>query len=191
MKNSTKILFGVIGGVLVLALIVVLWGVSTYNSIVRSETNVEEKASTIRVDLQRRSDLIPNLVATVKGYAEHEQEIFTELADARARLAGATTIEEQEAANQEISSALSRLLVIVENYPDLKANQNFINLQTQLEGTENRIRVSRIDYNKAVREYNLKLRRFPSSIIAGMFGFEKADLFEGEEGIEEVPDVSF
>ncbi len=191
MKNSTKILFGVIGGIVALALIVVMWGISTYNSIVRTETNVEEKASTIRVDLQRRSDLIPNLVATVRGYAEHEQEIFTELADARARLAGATTIEEQEAANQEISSALSRLLVIVENYPDLKANQNFINLQTQLEGTENRIRISRIDYNKAVREYNLKLRRFPSSVIAGMFGFEKADLFEGEEGIDEAPDVSF
>lgn len=191
MKNSTKILLGIVGGIVALALIVGLWGVSTYNSIVRNETNVEEKASTIRVDLQRRSDLIPNLVATVKGYAEHEQEIFTELADARARLAGATNIDEQEAANQEISSALSRLMVIVENYPDLKANQNFINLQTQLEGTENRIRVSRIDYNKAVRDYNLKLRRFPSSIIAGMYGFEKADLFEGEEGIDEAPDVSF
>lgn len=141
--------------------------------------------------MQRRSDLIPNLVETVKGYAAHEKEIFTEIADARAKLAGARTIEEQEAANAEVSGALSRLLAIAENYPDLKANQNFINLQTQLEGTENRINVSRKDYNNAVKEYNLRLRRFPSSIIAGMYGFKEADMFEGDQGIESTPDVKF
>lgn len=191
MSKGAKIVLGVVGGIAAFVLIVALWGVSTYNGIIKAQTEVEEKASSVKVDLQRRSDLIPNLVATVKGYAEHEEEIFTQIADARSRLMGAGTIEEQQAANAEVSSALSRLLAIAENYPDLKANQNFINLQTQLEGTENRIGVSRKDYNKAVRDYNVKIRRFPTSVIAGMFGFEKADLFEGEEGIEESPDVSF
>ncbi|HBT63891.1 MAG TPA: LemA family protein [Ruminococcaceae bacterium] len=191
MKKSTGIILGIIGTFFLLVIIIVGWGVSTYNGIVSAETTVDEKSSAVRADLQRRSDLIPNLVETVKGYAKHEEQIFTELADARAKLSGAQTVAEQEAANTEISSALSRLLVIVENYPDLKANQNFINLQTQLEGTENRIKVSRLDYNKAVKDYNIRLRRFPSSIIAGMFGFEKADMFEGEEGIESVPNISF
>jgi LemA protein len=184
-------ILGVIGGILLLAIIIVGWGISTYNGIVDTKTDVEAKAGAVRADLQRRSDLIPNLVETVKGYAAHEKEIFTEIADARAKLAGARTIEEQEAANAEVSGALSRLLAIAENYPDLKANQNFINLQTQLEGTENRINVSRKDYNNAVKEYNLRLRRFPSSIIAGMYGFKEADMFEGDQGIESTPDVKF
>ncbi len=188
MKKSLAITLGIIGG---LILIILIWGISTYNGIVTAEANVEEKASTIQADLQRRADLIPNLVNTVRGYAAHEEEIFTELADARARLGGERTIEEQEAANTELSGALSRLLGIVENYPDLKANKNFENLQTQLEGTENRIKISRMDYNTAVKKYNVKLRRFPSSIIAGMFNFENADMFEGQEGIESVPEVSF
>lgn len=191
MSKTARILLGTLGGILLLVVIVLLWGVSTFNGLVNSETTVEEKASVIRVDLQRRSDLIPNLVSTVKGYAAHEEGIFTELADARARLAGAQSIEEQEAANNEISGALSRLLVIVENYPDLKANQNFTKLQDDIAGTENRIAISRKDYNDAVKSYNQKLRRFPSSIIAGMYDFEKADMFEGDEGIDQVPNVSF
>jgi LemA protein len=191
LKKGTKIVLGIIGILVLLTVIVIGWGISTYNGIVASETEVEAKAGNIRAQLQRRSDLIPNLVETVKGYAAHEQEIFTQIADARARLSGAATIEEQQEANAELSSALSRLLAIAENYPDLKANQNFINLQTQLEGTENRINVARKDYNDAVREYNYSIRRFPSSVIAGMFGFEKAEMFEGESGIESAPEVSF
>lgn len=191
MSKSTKIILGIIGSFALLVILFIGWGVSTYNGLVKAETNVEEKAGAIRADLQRRADLIPNLVETVKGYAAHEEEIFTQLADARAKMSGARTLEEQDAANTELSGALSRLMVIVENYPDLKANQNFINLQTQLEGTENRINVARKDYNAAVKDYNYRLRRFPSSVIAGMFGFEKADMFEGDAGIDSAPNVSF
>jgi LemA protein len=188
MKKNTGITLGVIGGII---LLILFWGISTYNGIVKAQTVVEEKASTVRVDLQRRSDLIPNLVNTVKGYAAHEEKIFTDLANARAKLAGAGTIQEQEAANNEVSGALNRLMVVVENYPDLKASENFKGLQVQLEGTENRIGVSRKDYNTAVKNYNLRLRSFPSNLIAGMFGFEKSAMFEGEENIESAPDVSF
>lgn len=191
MKKGTGIVLGIIGSFVLLVVIVVGWGVSTYNGIVRAETTVEEKASTVKVDLQRRADLIPNLVNTVRGYAAHEEAIFTAITEARAKLGGAQTIREQEAANNEITNALGRLFAIAEDNPELKANQNFINLQTQLEGTENRIGVSRKDYNAAVKEYNLRLRRFPSSVIAGMFGFEKAAMFEGSEGIESTPEVSF
>jgi LemA protein len=191
LSKSTKIILGIIGSFALLVILFIGWGVSTYNGLVKAETNVEEKAGAIRADLQRRADLIPNLVETVKGYAAHEEEIFTQLADARAKMSGARTLEEQDAANTELSGALSRLMVIVENYPDLKANQNFINLQTQLEGTENRINVARKDYNAAVKDYNYRLRRFPSSVIAGMFGFEKADMFEGDAGIDSAPNVSF
>ena len=191
MKKGTGIVLGIIGSFVLLVVIVVGWGVSTYNGIVRAETTVEEKASTVKVDLQRRADLIPNLVNTVRGYAAHEEAIFTAITEARAKLGGAQTIGEQEAANNEITNALGRLCAIAEDNPELKANQNFINLQTQLEGTENRIGVSRKDYNAAVKEYNLRLRRFPSSVVAGMFGFEKAAMFEGSEGIESTPEVSF
>jgi len=191
LKNSTKVIFGIIGAFVLVIVLIVGWGVSTYNGIVKAETEVEEKASTIQTQLQRRSDLIPNLVETVKAYASHEKEIFTEIAEARAKLNGATTLEEQAEADAELSSALSRLMVIVENYPELKANQNFIGLQDQLENTENRIAVARKDYNEAVKEYNYRIRRFPSSIIASMFGFEKAKSFEGKSGIDNPPDVSF
>ena len=191
MKKSTGILLGVLGAIVLLVIIVVGWGISSYNGIVNAETEVEKQASNIQITLQRRSDLIPNLVNTVKGYAAHEEEIFTAVADARAKLSGASTISEQDTANTELSGALSRLLAIVENYPDLKANQNFIALQTELEGTENRIAVARKDYNDAVQSYNGMLRRFPSSIIAGMNGFEKADSFQGAQGIETPPEVSF
>lgn len=191
MKNSTKVILGILGAIVLVIVLIIGWGVSTYNGIVEAETTVEEKASAIQTQLQRRSDLIPNLVETVKGYASHEKEIFTEIAEARAKLNGATTLEEQAEADAELSGALSRLMVIVENYPDLKANQNFIGLQDQLENTENRIAVARKDYNEAVKEYNYRIRRFPSSIIAGMFGFEKAKSFEGKSGIDTPPDVSF
>ncbi len=191
MKKSTGILLGVLGVIVVLVIGIVGWGISSYNGLVTSEQAVETQASNIETQLQRRSDLIPNLVNTVKGYAQHEEEIYTALADARAKLSGANTVEEMEEANGELTSALNRLMVIVENYPDLKANENFIGLQDELAGTENRIAVARQDYNKAVQEYNVKIRRFPTNIIAGMFGFEKAALFESAEGAASVPNVSF
>ncbi|HIW73125.1 MAG TPA: LemA family protein [Firmicutes bacterium] len=191
MKKSTGILLGVLGAVLVLVIAVVGWGVSAYNGLVDAEQQVHTQASQIETQLQRRSDLIPNLVNTVKGYAAHEEEIFTALADARAKLSGASSLEEMDEANGELTSALNRLMVVVENYPDLKANQNFVALQDELAGTENRITQARRDYNDAVQEYNVRVRRFPSNLIAGMFGFEQAALFESDEGASSVPEVSF
>ena len=191
MKKNTKILLGVLGGLLLVVILVVGWGVSTYNGLVDGEQAVQTQASNIETQLQRRSDLIPNLVNTVKGYAAHEEEIFTALAEARAKLSGATSLEEMDEANGELTSALNRLMVIVENYPDLKADQNFIGLQDELAGTENRIAQARRDYNDAVQAYNVKIRRFPSNIIAGMFGFEPSELFESSEGADSVPEVSF
>ena len=145
MKKSTGILLGVLGVIVVLVIGIVGWGISSYNGLVTSEQAVETQASNIETQLQRRSDLIPNLVNTVKGYAQHEEEIYTALADARAKLSGANTVEEMEEANGELTSALNRLMVIVENYPDLKANENFIGLQDELAGTENSIAVARQD----------------------------------------------
>ena len=188
MKN--KKLLVILGVVLVIVLLVSSV-VGTYNSLVNLEATVEEKQAAISTQLQRRSDLIPNLVNTVKGYAAHEEEVYTAIADARSKLAGATSVEELNNANSELSSALSRLLVVVENYPALKANENFIALQYQLEGTENRIAVARNDYNEAAKKYNTKIRRFPASIFAGIFGFEKVDYFEAQAGAENAPEVSF
>ncbi len=191
MKKSKGILLGVLGALALVVILVVVWGISTYNGLVNAEQQVHTQESNIETQLQRRSDLIPNLVNTVKGYAAHEEEIFTALAEARAKLSGASSLEEMDEANSELSSALNRLMVVVENYPDLKADQNFIGLQDELAGTENRIAQARRDYNEAVQEYNVKLRRFPSNLIAGMFGFEQADLFESDEGASSVPEVSF
>lgn len=190
MKKKTKLL--IILGVIALVVIILVSSISsTYNSLVSLETEVETKQAQISTQLQRRSDLIPNLVNTVKGYAAHENEVYTAIADARSKLAGADTVEELSEADSQLSSALSRLLVVVENYPQLKASENFIALQDQLEGTENRIATARNDYNAAAKEYNAKIRKFPSNIFAGVFGFEKVDYFEAEEGAEKNPEVSF
>lgn len=174
-----------------LALIVAFSAVSSYNSLVSSETSVENKFAAIDVNLQRRADLIPNLVETVKGYAAHEQEVLTAISDARARLAGAATPEQKAEADAELTGALSRLLVIVENYPNLKADAQFTRLMDELAGTENRIAVARKDYNDAVAAYNTKIRKFPASIYAGIFGFEKKPFFQVREGAEQVPEVNF
>lgn len=190
MKKRTK-LFVILGVIALVVIILVSSVTSTYNSLVSLETEVETKQAQISTQLQRRSDLIPNLVNTVKGYAAHENEVYTAIADARSKLAGADTVEELSEADSQLSSALSRLLVVVENYPQLKASENFIALQDQLEGTENRIATARNDYNSAAKEYNSKIRKFPSNIFAGMFGFEKVDYFEAEEGAEKNPEVSF
>ena len=188
MKKGLIITLAVIG-ILVISLIA--WAVSAYNGLVDAETTVDEKAATIDTMLTRRADLIPNLVSTVKGYAAHEEEIFKAVADARAKLNNSGTTEEKIEANGELDSALSRLLVVVEQYPDLKASSQFTALMDQLEGAENRISTARVDYNEAVGTYNKHLRRFPSSLIAGLFGFEKREMFEAPAGSEIVPDVNF
>ena len=183
MKNS-KI------GLIILAVIVVIAIVliGGYNGIVSASEEVDNKFATIDTQLQRRADLIPNLVNTVKGYADQEKEVIN---SAREKLVGANSISAKAEADQELTNALNRLLVIVENYPDLKSSQNFIQLSDELSGTENRIATARRDYNEAVKSYNLKIKRFPSNIMANMFGFSAKDYFEASEGSREVPKVEF
>lgn len=162
-----------------------------YNKLVTLEQSVSTSESNIDTQLQRRSDLIPNLVNTVQGYATHEKEIYTDIANARSKLAGATNVTDQASADSELSNALSRLLVVVERYPDLKANENFKDLSIQLEGTENRIAIARQDYNTTVNDYNIKRRSFPTSITASVFGFEEKPLYKASAGAEQVPTVDF
>jgi LemA protein len=179
-------------GVIVIIILIFLFSVlGTYNRLVALDEGVKTAWSQVENQLQRRMDLIPNYVETVKGYAKHEREVLTEVTKARAKVAGAGSIEGKIAANNELSSALARLLVVVERYPDLKANQNFIRLQDELAGTENRIAVERRRYNEAVRVYNTKIRSFPTNIMAGMFGFGRADLFQAPEAAKAPPKVKF
>ncbi len=187
MKKGLIILLAVLAVVGLFAGLIV----GSYNGLVDKQTTLDEKNAAIQTQLQRRMDLIPNLVSTVKGYAAHEEEVYTAIADARSALAGANTVAEQAQANSALDSALSRLLVVVENYPELKANQNFIQLQDELAGTENRITRARDEYNAAAKTYNAKIRRFPSNLIASMFGFEKADYFEASQGAQNAPVVDF
>lgn len=187
MKKGIVILLIIIG----LILIPILLMAGSYNGMVSSQENVLEKKSQIDNQLQRRADLIPNLVNVVKGYAAHEKEVMQAVSDARARLAGAGDTSERLRANEELNSALSRLLLVVENYPDLKANENFRDLQVQLEGTENRIAVARRDYNTAAMSYNTKIKRFPTVIFAGMLGFDEAPYFEADESAKKAPEVKF
>ncbi len=172
-----------------LVLLIGFWIAGTYNSLVSSQENVMNKWANVQSAYQRRADLIPNLVAVVKKYSDYEGEVLTEITNARASIGSAKTPRELAEADENLNSALSRLLVVVENYPNLKANENYLDLQAQLEGTENRIKVERDLYNNAVREYNTKIRRFPTNIIAGMFGFTQKEYFEAKKGSENAPDV--
>ena len=178
----------------IIAVVIVALGImwmSSYNSFVNLEENVDQSYAQIENQLQRRLDLIPNLVNTVKGYASHEKEVIASVSDARARLAGANTPAEEATANAELSNALSRLLVVVENYPNLKADQQFTQLMDELSGTENRIAVARKDYNDQVAEYNKKVKRFPGSIIAGFGGFDEKEYFQADPKAQEAPQVDF
>ena len=165
--------------------------VSKYNQLVQLDEEVSMSLSQIDNQLQRRNDLIPNLVETVKGYAAHEEEIFMAIADARAKMMGATGVADKDAASTELSTSLKSLLAISENYPDLKANENFIQLSDELAGTENRIAVARQEYNAVARDFNKVAKSFPMNIFAKMFGFDNAAYFEASEGAEEVPTVDF
>ncbi|CDE11337.1 lemA family protein [Clostridium sp. CAG:354] len=187
MKKSTIVII-----VVVVILIAIIAGlVSSYNGVVSLSEEVDNKFATIDTMLQRRADLIPNLVNTVKGYTNQEQAVIDSVTDARAKLAGANSVGEKANADQELTSALNNLLVVVENYPDLKSSQNFINLSDELAGTENRIATARKDYNDAVKKYNTKIKRFPTNIVSGMFGYGEKEYFQASEGSEEVPTVDF
>lgn len=184
MKKTWLIVIGII-------VIISIWFGTSYNGLVAQDEQVNSQWAQVQTQLQRRSDLIPNLVNTVKGYATHEEKVIQDVADARAKLGGAQTVEDTAKANSELSSALSRLLVVVENYPNLKADQNFRALQDELAGTENRIAVARRDYNNSVQVYNQKVRTLPTSIIAGMTGFSAKPYFEADDNAKAAPKVSF
>ncbi|MDD7211753.1 MAG: LemA family protein [Prevotella stercorea] len=185
---------------IVVIVLVALWGISSYNRLVGMDENVSNKWANVETQYQRRSDLIPNLVNTVKGYAKHESQTLEAVMAARSqatqvKIDPSNCTPQQLAAYQkaqgDVTTALGKLLAITENYPDLKANQNFLELQSQLEGTENRINVARKDFNDSAKKYNTSLRRFPRNIIASMFGFEKRNYFEAEAGAEKAPKVEF
>ncbi len=180
-------------GIIIVAIVGVLaiYGFSSYNSLISSEAEVESQWATVESKLQRRYDLIPNLVNSVQGSMKQEKEVFGDISEARSKMAGANTVKETSQASGEMESALSRLMVVMENYPDLKSNDNVKTLMTQLEGTENRISVERDRYNKAVKGYNVSIKRFPKSIIANMTGFNEKDYFEADKGAEKAPEVNF
>jgi LemA protein len=163
----------------------------TRNSLVTERTAIDSAWAQVDVALQRRADLIPNLVATVKGFAKQEQAVIKEVTDARAALGGAQTPEDKMAANGKLDGALSRLLVVVENYPQLKSNENFLRLQDELSGSENRIAIERRKYNETVTKYNTDIQLFPKNIVAGMFGFTPKDYFKADAAARTVPKVNF
>jgi LemA protein len=176
---------------LIVGVVVVSTFISHYNQIVTLNENVDVSWAQVENQYQRRLDLIPNLVETVKGYATEEKEIFTQIAEARSRIGGAQSPEQRVQAEDQLGGFLGRLLMISENYPQLKANQNFMDLQKQLEGTENRISVERMRFNESVREYNLYIKRFPQRFYASVMGFEPKSFYEAAEGAENAPKVDF
>ena len=186
--------------IVILLLVGGMFGCSSYNGLVQKDENVNEQWAKVQSQYQRRADLIPNLVNTVKGAAEFERGTLTDVINARAKATSTQistddlspeNIQKFQAAQDQLSGALSRLLVSVERYPDLKANQNFLELQAQLEGTENRITVARNDFNAVVNEYNQSVRSFPNTIFAGIFGFERKGFFEASQAAQNAPTVTF
>jgi LemA protein len=191
MTSGKRNLLIVIIVVLVLAGSLYSFFKGTYNQFVTLDEAVKSSWAQVENQLQRRFDLIPNLVETVKGYAKQEKDVLVEVTSARARVGGATTVPDKITANNELSGALSRLLVVVEKYPELKSNQNFLRLQDELAGTENRISVERRRYNEAVQAYNVAIRSFPANLLADTFGFAKAAFFEAPTAAKAAPQVKF
>ncbi len=194
MKKSTIIIL------IAVVAIICGWGAGAYNGLVTAEENVNNQWSNVETQYQRRADLIPNLVNTVKGYATHERETLEGVMEARSKATQITIdpsnltaekLQEYQQAQGAVASALGRLIAVSEQYPDLKANQNFLELQAQLEGTENRINVARKNFNDAAQEFNTSIRRFPKSIVAGIFGFERRAYFEAADGADKAPEVQF
>jgi LemA protein len=179
---------GTIIGILIIVLIVI-YGVVTYNGLINLSVAADTQWKQVEVDYQRRFDLVPNLVESVKGIMKQEQTVFSAIADARTRYSGAVSTNEKALAAGQLESALGRLLVITENYPQLKSSETVQTLMSQLEGTENRISVTRVRFNQAIQSYNLKVMRFPSSIVASIFGFSTKDYFNAEVGAEKAPQV--
>lgn len=189
---SKKMSGGKIALIVILAVIVIgtLWVIGSYNGLVKSDVGVSEKWGNIQADYQRRADLIPNLVAAVKSYTTYEGTVLTEVTEARAAWANANNVGAQMSAANQMDSALGRLIAVAENYPNLKANENYLSLQDELAGTENRIKFSRTEYNGAVKTFNVKVRTFPTNLIAGMFGFTQKTMFESQAGAETAPNVA-
>ncbi len=199
-KGTLIIVIAVVAVILIIPLSLFFWGKNSYNSLVKADEQVSAAWAQVENVYQRRADLIPNLVATVKGYAEHESSTLESVMEARSKATSVTvdpsvlseeSIERFQSSQGELSQAIGRLLMITENYPDLKANQNFRDLQAQLEGTENRISTERMKFNETARAYNTMVRTFPNNIIASMFGFSAKGYFKAAEGAETAPAVEF
>lgn len=201
MKKGALVGCSVAGVILLIVIILVMWGVNVYNNLVTLNENVNQRWSQVENQYQRRADLIPNLVNTVKGYAEHEKDVLTQVTEARASvgqlkatpeiLNDPNAFQKYQQAQSNLRSALDRLMVVVENYPNLKANENFLQLQAQLEGTENRIAVERMKFNESVQQFNTVIKRFPAAIFAGIAGFHEKQYFKSAPGAETVPKVEF
>lgn len=191
-KEKSKMkLWITIGVIAIIVLALVGWFIGSYNTLVTLDNTATEKWANVETRYQRRFDLIPNLVSTVKGYAAHEEKLFTEITKLRSQWQSAATIDDKVTAANGLEGAIGRLLVVVENYPVLKASENFLSLQDELAGTENRVSVERTRYNEAVRNYNIATKRIPTNIIASMFGFKEKNMFEAAEGAENAPKVTF
>ena len=200
-SRGTLIALAIVGVIIIFVIGIVLWGTGVYNSLVSLDEGVKSAWSQVENQYQRRYDLVPNLVETVKGFAAQEKSVLLGVTEARARVGQITVTKEVledpqafskfQAAQDQFSSALSRLLAVAENYPQLKSNENFMALQTQLEGTENRIAVERRRYNEVVQSYNVRIRQFPASLVAGFTGFREKQFFKAKEGAEEPPQVKF
>jgi LemA protein len=191
-KEKSKMKLWITLGVLALIVLALVgWFIGSYNTLVTLDNTAIEKWANVESQYQRRFDLIPNLVSTVKGYAAHEEQLFTEITKLRSQWQSASTIDDKVTAANGLEGAIGRLMVVVENYPVLKASENFLSLQDELAGTENRISVERTRYNEAVKQYNIATKRIPTNIIASMFGFKEKKMFEAEAGSEKAPKVTF